>query len=169
MQANISLLSSLSFHHLLIIIPKRKDTILSTIKNGDTVKVHYTGTLENGEVFDSSEGRDPLQFTMGAGQLIPGFEKAVMGLQVGDTTKAEIPSAEAYGEHNPQMEITVPKNQLPEDLEPVVGLQLQLTQENGQPVPCQVTKVEGENVTIDANHPLAGKDLTFEIEVVEIA
>ncbi len=142
---------------------------MSTIKDGDTVKVHYTGTLENGEVFDSSEGRDPLQFTMGAGQLIPGFEKAVMGLKVGDSTKAEIPSAEAYGEHNPQMEVTIQKSQLPADLDPEVGMQLQLTQENGQPVPCQVTKIEGEDVTIDANHPLAGKDLTFDIEVVEIA
>lgn len=141
---------------------------MSTIKNGDTVKVHYTGTLENGEVFDSSEGRDPLQFTLGAGQLIPGFEKAVMGLEVGDSTKAEIPSAEAYGEHNPQMEVTIAKTQLPEDLEPVIGMQLQLNQENGQPVPCQITKIEGEEITIDANHPLAGKDLTFEIEVVEI-
>ena len=142
---------------------------MSTIKDGDTVKVHYKGTLENGEVFDSSEGRDPLQFTMGAGQLIPGFEKAVMGLKVGDSTKAEIPSAEAYGEHNPQMEITIEKSQLPADLEPAVGMQLQLNQENGQPVPCQITNIEGENITIDANHPLAGKDLIFNIEVVEIA
>ncbi len=141
---------------------------MSTIKNGDTVQVHYTGTLENGEVFDSSENRDPLQFTMGAGQLIPGFEKAVMGLQVGDSTKAEIPCAEAYGVHNPQMEVTIPKSQLPDDMEPVVGLQLQLNQPDGQPIPCQVTKVEDEEVTIDANHPLAGKDLIFNIEIVSI-
>ncbi|RNC85479.1 MAG: peptidylprolyl isomerase [Balneola sp.] len=141
---------------------------MSTIKNGDTVQVHYKGTLENGEVFDSSENRDPLQFTMGAGQLIPGFEKAVMGLQVGDTTKAEIPCTEAYGEHNPQMEVTIPKSQLPADMEPVVGLQLQLNQPDGQPIPCQVTKVEDEEVTIDANHPLAGKDLIFNIEIVSI-
>lgn len=142
---------------------------MSTIENGNTVKVHYKGTLDSGEVFDSSEGRDPLEFTMGAGQLIPGFEKAIMGLKVGDSTTTNIPSAEAYGEHNPEMTITVPKEQLPEGMEPVVGMQLQLNQENGQPVPCQIAKIEGEEITIDANHPLAGKDLTFEIEVVEIA
>lgn len=141
---------------------------MSTIKNGDTVKVHYTGTLDNGEIFDSSINRDPLQFTLGQGQLIPGFEKAVIGLGVGDVTTANIPSAEAYGEHNPQMEITIEKSQLPEGMEPEVGLQLQLNQPDGQPIPCQVTKVEGEQVTIDANHPLAGKDLTFNIEIVSI-
>ncbi len=142
---------------------------MSTIKNGDTVKVHYTGTLENGEVFDSSLQRDPLQFTLGQGQLIPGFEKAVLGLGIGDVTTANIPSAEAYGEHNPQMEVTVEKAQLPEGMTPEVGMQLQLNQPDGQPIPCVVTKIEGEMVTIDANHPLAGKDLTFNIEIVEIA
>ena len=142
---------------------------MSVIKDGDTVKVHYTGTLEDGEIFDSSESRDPLEFTMGTGQLIPGFEKAVLGLKVGDTTKANIPCAEAYGEHNPQMEVKVQKSQLPVDMEPAIGMQLQLNQQNGQPIPCQVTNIEGEEITIDANHPLAGKDLTFNIEVVEIA
>ena len=141
---------------------------MSTIKNGDTVKVHYTGTLDNGEVFDSSLQRDPLQFTLGQGQLIPGFEKAVIGLGVGDVTTANIPSAEAYGEHNPQMEVTVEKAQLPEGMTPEVGMQLQLNQPDGQPIPCVITKIEGEMVTIDANHPLAGKDLTFNIEIVEI-
>lgn len=141
---------------------------MSIIKDGDTVKVHYTGTLESGEVFDSSEGRDPLQFTMGSGQLIPGFEKAVMGLKVGDSTETNIPSAEAYGEHNPQMEVKVEKSQLPPDMEPEIGMQLQLNQESGQPVPCQITNIKGEEITIDANHPLAGKDLTFNIEIVEI-
>ncbi len=142
---------------------------MSIIKNGDTVKVHYTGTLENGEVFDSSVSREPLEFTLGQGQLIPGFEKAVIGLKVGDTTTAEIPSAEAYGERNPQMEVQVQKSQLPEGMEPEVGMQLQLNQPDGQAIPVQITKVEDEEVTIDANHPLAGKDLTFNIEVVEIA
>lgn len=142
---------------------------MSIIKNGDTVKVHYTGTLENGEVFDSSLSREPLEFTLGQGQLIPGFEKAVIGLKAGDTTTAEIPSAEAYGERNPQMEVQVQKSQLPEGMEPEVGMQLQLNQPDGQAIPVQITKVEGEEVTIDANHPLAGKDLTFNIEVVEVA
>ena len=142
---------------------------MSTIKDGDTVKVHYTGTLEGGEVFDSSVNRDPLQFTLGQGQLIPGFEKAIIGLGVGESTTANIPSAEAYGDKNPEMIVNVEKSQLPEGMEPEVGMQLQLNQPDGQAIPCQVTNVEGEKVTIDANHPLAGQDLTFNIEVVEIA
>lgn len=142
---------------------------MSVVKNGDTVKVHYTGQLEDGSVFDSSVQREPLEFTLGQGQLIPGFEKAVIGLKVGESTTANIPSAEAYGEPNPQMIIEVDKSQLPADLEPEVGVQLQLNQPDGQVIPVQITKVEGENVTIDANHPLAGKDLTFNIELVEIA
>ncbi len=142
---------------------------MSVVKNGDTVKVHYTGQLEDGSVFDSSVQREPLEFTLGQGQLIPGFEKAVVGLKVGDSTTANIPSAEAYGDPNPQMIIEVEKSQLPADLEPEVGVQLQLNQPDGQVIPVQITKVEGENVTIDANHPLAGKDLTFNIELVEIA
>tara|TARA_Y100001935_G_scaffold224416_1_gene200683 strand:- start:94548 stop:94976 length:429 start_codon:yes stop_codon:yes gene_type:complete len=142
---------------------------LSIIKDGDTVKVHYTGKLQNGEVFDSSVEREPLEFTLGQGQLIPGFEKAIIGLKVGDSTTTNIPSAEAYGDHNPEMEVQVEKAQLPEGMEPQVGMQLQLNQPNGQAIPVQITKVEGEQVTIDANHPLAGKDLTFDIEVVEIA
>lgn len=142
---------------------------MSTIKNGDTVKVHYTGTLDNGEVFDSSLDRDPLSCTLGQGQLIPGFEKAIIGLTVGDSTTTHIPAAEAYGEHNPQMEVTVEKNQLPEGMVPELGMQLQLNQPDGSPIPCIITKLEGDTVTIDANHPLAGKTLTFNIEVVEIA
>lgn len=142
---------------------------MSIIKDGDTVKVHYTGKLQNGEVFDSSVEREPLEFTLGQGQLIPGFEKAIIGLKVGDSTTTNIPSAEAYGDHNPEMEVQVEKAQLPEGMEPQIGMQLQLNQPNGQAIPVQITKVEGEQVTIDANHPLAGKDLTFDIEVVEIA
>ena len=142
---------------------------MSVVKNCDTVKVQYTGQLEDGSVFDSSVQREPLEFTLGQGQLIPGFEKAVVGLKVGDSTTANIPSAEAYGEPNPQMIIEVEKSQLPADLEPEVGVQLQLNQPDGQVIPVQITKVEGDNVTIDANHPLAGKDLTFNIELVEIA
>ncbi len=142
---------------------------MSVVKNGDTVKVHYTGQLEDGSVFDSSVQREPLEFTLGQGQLIPGFEKAVVGLKVGDSTTANIPSAEAYGDPNPQMIIEVEKSQLPADLEPEVGVQLQLNQPDGQVIPVQITNVEGDNVTIDANHPLAGKDLTFNIELVEIA
>lgn len=138
------------------------------VKEGDTVKVHYTGKLEDGSVFDSSVSRDPLEVTLGEGKLIPGFEKAVVGLEVGDKTTANIVSADAYGERRDDLEVTIEREQLPEDIEPEVGMQLQLNQPNGQPVPVQITKVEEENIIIDANHPLAGKDLTFDIELVEI-
>jgi FKBP-type peptidyl-prolyl cis-trans isomerase 2 len=141
---------------------------LSKVKNGDTVKVHYTGKLEDGSVFDSSVERDPLEVKLGEGKLIPGFENAVIGLEVGDSTTANIESADAYGERREDLEVTVERSQLPEDIEPQVGMQLQLNQPNGQPVPVQVTKVEDENIIIDANHPLAGKDLTFDIELVDI-
>ena len=120
-------------------------------------------------MFDSSLDRDPLLCTLGQGQLIPGFEKAIIGLTVGDSTITHIPAGEAYGEHNPQMEVKVEKNQLPEGMIPKIGIQLQLNQPDGSPIPYVITKLEGENVTIDANHPLAGKDLTFNIEIVEIA
>lgn len=141
---------------------------MSKVKSGDTVKVHYTGKLEDGSVFDSSADRDPLEITLGEGKLIPGFENAVVGLEVGDKTTANIESADAYGDRRDDLEVTVERNQLPEDIEPQVGMQLQLNQPDGQPVPVQVTKVEDENIIIDANHPLAGKDLTFDIELIEI-
>ncbi|MEX1010450.1 MAG: peptidylprolyl isomerase [Balneolaceae bacterium] len=141
---------------------------MSKIKNGDTVKVHYTGTLEDGSVFDSSEGRDPLEFEMGSGQLIPGFEKAVEGLEKGASTKVTIPSDEAYGEGREDLILSVPKDQLPDDVEPEVGMQLQVNQPDGQPIPVRITEVKEEEIVLDANHPLAGKELTFEIEVVGI-
>jgi FKBP-type peptidyl-prolyl cis-trans isomerase 2 len=141
---------------------------LSKVKDGDTVKVHYTGKLEDGSVFDSSESRDPLEVTLGQGKLIPGFEHAVVGLEVGDKTTASIESTDAYGARREDLEVTIERNQLPEDIQPEVGMQLQLNQPDGQPVPVQITKVEEESIIIDANHPLAGKDLIFDIELVEI-
>lgn len=141
---------------------------MSTIKNGDTVSVHYTGTLTSGEVFDSSLERKPLKFTLGKGQLIPGFERAIMGLSVGEKVMANIPSKEAYGEHNSEMVLQVPNNQLPPELDAQVGMQLQLNQPDGQVIPVQITQVKVEMVTIDANHPLAGEDLNFDIEIIEI-
>lgn len=141
---------------------------MSKVKDGDTVKVHYTGKLEDGSVFDSSVERDPLEVTLGEGKLIPGFENAVVGLAVGDKTSANIASTDAYGERREDLEVSIERDQLPEEIEPEVGMQLQLNQPNGQPVPVQIIKVEDENITIDANHPLAGKDLTFDIELVEI-
>ncbi|PWN07239.1 FKBP-type peptidyl-prolyl cis-trans isomerase [Rhodohalobacter mucosus] len=142
---------------------------MSKVKDGDTVKVHYTGTLDNGEVFDTSENREPLEFTLGQGQLIPGFEKAVTGLAVGDSTTVDIPSKEAYGDVREDLIISVPKSQLPDDIEPQVGMQLQVNQPDGQPVPVRVTEIGDENLTLDANHPLAGQDLSFKIEVVDVA
>lgn len=141
---------------------------MANLKDGNTVKVHYTGTLKDGSVFDSSVSREPLEFTIGQGQLIPGFEKAVLGLSVGEKVTTNIPSTEAYGEVREEMRLTVPKDQLPEDMDAEVGMQLQLNQPDGQAIPVAITKVEDEQVTLDANHPLAGQDLTFEIELVEV-
>lgn len=138
-------------------------------KAGDSVKVHYTGKLKDGTVFDSSQGREPLAFQVGAGQMIKGFDAAVDGMEVGDTKTAEIPAAEAYGEARQDLIFDVPKSNLPEDLKPEVGQQLAMTQPNGQQVPVTVAKVEEDKVVIDANHQLAGKDLIFDIELVEIA
>lgn len=141
---------------------------MSQAKQGDTVKVHYTGKLQDGNVFDSSVNREPLEFTLGAGNMIPGFEQAVQGMNIGDKKTAEIPSEQAYGEKREDMIISVPRENVPGDIEPEVGQQLAIQQQGGQQVPVTVTEVTEEKVVLDANHPLAGKDLVFEIELVEI-
>lgn len=141
---------------------------MSKVKDGDTVKVHYTGSLKDGSVFDSSENNEPLEFTLGSGQLIPGFEKAVQELDEGDSTKVTIPVDEAYGKPREDLIISVPKTNLPEDVAPEIGMQLQVNQPDGQAIPVRVTDIGEEEITLDANHPLAGKDLVFEIELVEI-
>jgi peptidylprolyl isomerase len=141
---------------------------LSQAKNGDTIKVHYTGKLNDGSVFDSSENREPLEFQLGNGQLIPGFEKAVTGMSVGDSTTVTIPATEAYGDVNEELILNVDRSRMPADINPEIGMQLQVQQPNGQPIPVVITEVTDEFVMLDANHPLAGKDLTFDIEVVEI-
>lgn len=137
-------------------------------KQGDTVKVHYTGKLEDGTVFDSSVEREPLAFQLGAGQIIPGFEKAVEGMEPGQKTTTIIPAADAYGPHKDEAVIAVERSQLPADLEPEVGQQLQVQQESGQSLPVRVVQVDDSQVTLDGNHPLAGKDLAFEIELVNV-
>jgi len=142
---------------------------MAQIKQGDTVRVHYTGKLDDGTVFDSSVGNDPLEFTVGSGQLIPGFEKAVTGMSAGDKTVAQIPSDEAYGPHSPEGVIQVPRSNIPADIQLSIGQQLQMQTHDGRPVPVVVVAIEDASITVDANHPLAGKDLTFEIEVVSIA
>ena len=142
---------------------------MSEVKKGDKVKVHYTGKLTNGDVVDSIVGGNPLEFEVGAGMMIAGFDAAVYGMKVGDKKVAEIPAAKAYGEVNNEMIVSIDKSQLPPDLKPEVGQQLGMQQPNGQSVPVTVTEVKDESITIDANHALAGKDLVFEIELVEIA
>lgn len=141
---------------------------MSQIKEGDKVKVHYTGTLDDGSVFDSSRERQPLEFQVGTGQLIPGFEKAVLDLSPGESTTVNIPSSEAYGDKREDMVVDVEREKLPQDIQPEVGLQLQLQQPSGQPMPVVISSVTESHITLDANHPLAGRDLTFEIELVSV-
>lgn len=137
-------------------------------KSGDTVKIHYTGKLDDGTIFDSSANREPLEFTLDSGQVIPGFDSAVMGMTPGETKTETIPMDQAYGPYRVEMVIEVNKQQLPPDLDPEVGQQLQIQQTNGQIIPVYVTEVNDSTVTLDANHPLAGQDLTFDIQLVEI-
>lgn len=138
------------------------------VKANDKVRVHYTGTLKNGEVFDSSKGREPLEFTIGAGQIIPGFENGIMGMKVEETKIIEIPVGEAYGEVRAELIQEVSKTQLPAEIKPEVGMQLSSQGPDGQPIPLVVTEVKEETFTVDANHPLAGKDLVFEVSIVSI-
>ncbi len=137
-------------------------------KPGDTVKVHYTGKLEDGTVFDTSTEREPLEFTVGKGQVIPGFESAVIGMNRGETKTTKIAPDDAYGPHRPEMIITVERSVFPEDADPQVDQQVQIRQANGQSFIATITDVSDEDVTLDANHPLAGKDLIFDIQLVEI-
>ncbi|MEM1057258.1 MAG: peptidylprolyl isomerase [Bacteroidota bacterium] len=136
---------------------------------GDTVRVHYTGTLSDGTRFDSSEGRDPLQFSLGAGQVVPGFDKAVDGMTVGETKTVTIPAKEAYGEPDPHQVVQVPKSQLPPGAEVSIGDQLQIGTEDGRAMIVRVAEVGDDAILLDANHPLAGEDLTFEITLDSIA
>jgi len=142
---------------------------MSQAKPGDTVNLHYTGTLDDGTQFDSSSGREPLQFTLGSGQVIPGFEKAVEGMAVGDSKKVNIPPEQAYGPRHEQMIQDVPKTALPDDLEPVEGMALQAQGQDGQVINLTVTAVQDESITVDGNHPLAGQALNFDIQLVDIA
>lgn len=141
---------------------------MARAKNGDTVKVHYTGKFKDGSVFDTSRERDPLQFTIGANQIIRGFEKAVVGMSPGEAKTTEVPADEAYGPHHPEMVLEVSQNKIPEHIKPEVGQQLQIRQGDKAPVLVKVTEVTESSVTLDANHPLAGKDLIFDLQLVEI-
>lgn len=140
-----------------------------TAKKGDIVKVHYTGKLTSGDQFDSSEGRNPLEFKVGAGQMIPGFDQAIPGMNVGEKKTITISPSDAYGEKNKEAIIEFPKTNIPADMKLETGMKLQLRNEAGQPIPVVVTEVKDETVILDANHELAGKELVFDIELVEIA
>lgn len=135
------------------------------IENGKKVKVHYTGTLDDGTVFDSSEGKDPLEFTVGEGKVIKGFDDAVKEMNVGEEKEIHIPSAEAYGEQRAELIKKVPRDQLPKEQEPQVGMVLGVGMPNGQQIPARITEVADTEVTIDLNHPLAGKNLNFKLKV----
>lgn len=139
-----------------------------TAKENDKVKVHYKGTLSNGEVFDTSEGKEPIEFILGAGQVIPGFDKGIIGMQTEESKTINIPMAEAYGEPKPELIQQVPKSQLPPEIDPAVGLQLVSQTPDGQKIPLVVTEVKDDSIVVDANHPLAGKDLTFEVTLLSI-
>lgn len=142
---------------------------MTKIKDGDNVKVHYTGKLSDGTVFDSSDGRDPLAFTIGKGMMIPGFEKGVMGMQLDEKKTITLQPDEAYGQVREDMIAEVPKSQLPPDLKPQLGMELMSQTPDGHQLVVRVIAVKEDAIVIDANHQLAGKELTFDIKIVEIA
>ena len=141
---------------------------MQTVKNGDTVRVHYHGRLTNGNTFDSSEGREPLEFQVGAGMVIKGFDNGVLEMKVGDKKTVQIPVDQAYGPKNEELIMDFPKANIPADLNPEVGMDLQMSNPQGQVFPVKVAAISSEFITLDANHPLAGEPLVFDIELVEI-
>ncbi|HDT15062.1 MAG TPA: peptidylprolyl isomerase [Firmicutes bacterium] len=142
---------------------------MAKAKSGDKVKVHYKGTLDDGSVFDSSEGKEPLEFEVGAGTIIPGFEKGVEGLEPGGKNTIKIAPEEAYGPVSPDAVIDIPRDKLPEGMEPKKEQTLEMQSADGRVIYAVLKDVAEDKITVDANHPLAGKELTFEIELVEIA
>ncbi|MGK7396711.1 MAG: FKBP-type peptidyl-prolyl cis-trans isomerase [Candidatus Cyclobacteriaceae bacterium M3_2C_046] len=142
---------------------------MTEARKGNTVKVHYTGRLNDGTVFDSSVNKEPLSFKLGEGNMIPGFEKAVEGLKEGEKVTANIDSQEAYGERRDDLLVEVPRQNVPESITPEVGQQLSIKQPDGNTIPVVVTETKPESIVLDANHPLAGKDLIFDIEVVQVS
>lgn len=142
---------------------------MSEVENGSRVKVHYTGKFEDGTVFGSSEGKDPLEFTIGEGNVLPGLENAVVGMNVGDKKTVTLPPTEAYGEYSQDLVAQIDRKDIPNDLDPNVGDRLKMQRADGQEVVVAVTKTDEQAITIDANPPLAGKTLIIELELIEIA
>ena len=142
---------------------------MSVAKDGDVVHVHYTGKLVSGEVFDSSEGREPLAFTVGGGEVIAGFDEAVRGMQVGESKDVKIPVQEAYGERRDDLVQTVPRELVQLGVEPQAGMQIEMHRQDGSVLPLMISAVDANSITVDANHPLAGEELHFTIQLMEIA
>ena len=140
-----------------------------TAEVNNKVKVHYKGMLDNGEIFDTSEGREPLEFTLGKRQVIPGFDKGIQGMKVNESKTIKIPASEAYGEVKEELIQEVPNSALPTDIKPEIGLRLTYDSGDGQKIPLVVTEVRDETIIVDANHPLAGKNLTFEVKLMDIS
>ena len=145
-----------------------KYSIMSTVKSGDKIKVHYHGKLVSGETFDSSAGREPLAFEVGSGAVIKGFDDGVTGMVVGEKKTIQIPFMEAYGPHSPEMVIEMPKERFPADMDITVGMPLQMNDGQGRQFQVTITEIKDSAVLLDANHPLAGKDLIFDLELVSI-
>lgn len=141
---------------------------MTEVKSGDTVAIHYTGTLLDGTTFDSSEGREPLEFEVGSGMIIPGLDKALPGMTVGEKKVVKIACVDAYGPLNPEMRQAVPREGIPEDIPLEIGTTLEMQTADGQSMPVMVVELDAATVTLDANHPLAGKDLQFDFELVRI-
>ncbi len=141
---------------------------MQQVKSGDTVQVHYHGKLTDGTTFDSSDGREPLEFKVGSGQVIKGFDDGVTGMEVGEKKTIQIPVEDAYGPKDDNMVVEFPKSNFPDDLKPEVGMQLNMTNGSGQVIPVVVKGIEADVIILDANHPLAGQDLIFDLELVNI-
>ncbi|NRG19950.1 peptidylprolyl isomerase [Rhizobiales bacterium] len=142
---------------------------MTTAKQGDKVRIHYTGKLTDGTEFDTSAGRDPLEFTVGAGEIISGLDREVDGMEIGEKKSVTIPSGDAYGPHHADRVQQVPRDMIPPEIEPSIGARLQATTGDGNMLVFTVTAADDASVTLDANHPLAGRDLVFDVELVEIA
>ncbi|MCW3079252.1 peptidylprolyl isomerase [Segetibacter sp.] len=141
---------------------------MQQVKSGDTVRVHYHGKLTDGTTFDSSEGREPLEFEVGSGNVIAGFDSGVTGMQVGEKKTINIPADEAYGQKQEDLLMEFPLDRFPADMQPEIGMQLNMSNGGGQNFPVVITEVREDSVVLDANHPLAGEELTFDLELVEI-